>query len=192
MGADGRAENSSKHHVTRGLLGASMSGTLLAVTFDMERQARGFTLFEVLVAMTLLCSALTAVSQLLVVSTRATSVAQRTTMQTVFASQKLEELLTIDSSTLAISSPEAWMHTSGTDVEYLARDGAVLGTAEVPPAEAVYVRRWSVTAMPGTVGVHIISVSVDGVSRASGGGVADASPWRASRTIGVSPFEGGL
>lgn len=151
---------------------------------------RGFTLIEVLIATSLLCGALTAVSQLLVASTRATTAAHRATLQTILATQKLEELLSTDAGLLPSTAGASWRHVEPGAVEYLARDGHVTGTGVTPPDDAVYIRRWSVGGLPGAAGGVTVSVSVDGLRRAADGTVDDASPWSASRAVGIAVVRG--
>jgi prepilin-type N-terminal cleavage/methylation domain-containing protein len=130
----------------------------------------GFSLIEVLVAVTILTVALTALAQLFAVSTRANSSAKATTHATLLAQQKMEQLRSLawgfdafgtpltDSTTDIAVVPEsahggAGLSPSPSDalrrnttgyVDYLDGSGTVLGTGTTPPAGTVYVRRWSV------------------------------------------------
>ena len=134
----------------------------------------GFTLIEVMIAMLLMATALVSLAQLFGLSTRNNIGARTTTYAAVLAQQKLEELRALtwgfDSEGLPISditmntavSPETT--TGGTGlapspagslgantngyVDYIDQFGNKLGGGTTPPANTVYVRRWSVEPLP--------------------------------------------
>ena len=134
------------------------------------RDARGFSLLEVLVATTLLTVSLTALAQLFAIATRANSSARATTYATVLAQQKMEQLRSLtwgfdrlglpltDTSTDIAVEPEretggnglspSPANTLGQNIEgyvdYLDRFGRALGGGPTPPEGTVYIRRWSV------------------------------------------------
>lgn len=141
-------------------------------SFLFTDEHKGFTLVEVCIAMALLAVAAAGVATmttLAVVSAHA-SATQTTTSQ--LAQQKLDELRALvwsfDSNGVAVSDTTTDVslqpHASGgTGLQptsasldssvsglndYLASDGAWLGTGPTPPPAAVYVRRWSITALP--------------------------------------------
>jgi|SRR4029453_8313248 type II secretory pathway pseudopilin PulG len=134
----------------------------------------GFSLVEVLLATTLLTTALVALAQLFVISTRANMNAKLTTFTTVLAQQKMEQLRSLtwgfdsqglpltDTSTDLTAADEA--PTGGRGLapspagslgentagycDFLDANGQSLGGGTTPPANAVYFRRWSVEPLP--------------------------------------------
>jgi type II secretory pathway pseudopilin PulG len=142
-----------------------------------DRQTRGeagFSLLEVLLATTLLTVAVGALSQLFVISTRANTSARVTTFTTVLAQQKMEQLRSLtwgfdsmglpltDTSTnitAAIEAPTggrgltpspAGALADNTDgyCDFLDQNGQSLGGGTTPPANAIFLRRWSVEPLP--------------------------------------------
>ncbi len=134
----------------------------------------GFSLIEVLVATIVLAVALVSLAQLFALSTRTNMGARDTTYTAVLAQQKLEELRSLtwgfdiqglpisDTTTNTAVSPEtpnggtglspspAGSIRANTDgyVDYVDQSGNKLGGGTNPPAGTVYVRRWSVEALP--------------------------------------------
>lgn len=129
----------------------------------------GFALLEVMVALALLAGAVVALAGLTVIAARANRLSRVGTLGGTLASQKMEQLLGlawgygpagedhVDVSTNASVWPEAagggglaespeGTLTSNTDgyVDYLDEHGRWLGTGTLPPAAAVYARRWSI------------------------------------------------
>ena len=142
---------------------------------DDERAGeQGFSLVEVLLATTLLSVAIVSLAQLFAVSTRANTNAKLTTFTTVLAQQKMEQLRSLtwgfdaqglpltDTSTNITAAVEAPTGGRGltpspagalgenTDgyCDFLDRNGQSLGGGTTPPANAIYVRRWSVEPLP--------------------------------------------
>jgi prepilin-type N-terminal cleavage/methylation domain-containing protein len=135
---------------------------------------RGFSLVEVLVAMTILAVALTSLAQLFAMSTRANASSRTTTYASLLAQQKMEQLrgLTYGFDNLGLpltdtvsnvtSVPE--QATGGTGLspspagtlrantsgycDFLDRAGVSLGGGTTPPPNTVYIRRWSVEPLP--------------------------------------------
>jgi prepilin-type N-terminal cleavage/methylation domain-containing protein len=146
------------------------------------RDARGFSLLEVLVATTLLTMSLTALAQLFAIATRANSSARATTYATVLAQQKMEQLRSLlwgfdtlglpltDTSTdiAAVLERETGgnglspspANTLGRNIEgyvdYLDTFGRALGGGPTPPEGTVYIRRWSVEPLPTNPGNTIV------------------------------------
>jgi prepilin-type N-terminal cleavage/methylation domain-containing protein len=150
---------------------------------------RGFSLIEVLVASTLMTIALIALAQLSVVSIRMNQVARLTTVTTVLASQKIEQLqaltwafdaagapvsdTTTDTSVapeqsaggtgLAPSPAEALVQDTTGYCDFLDARGRPLvhsvGAGTAPPSATAFVRRWSIQTLP-TVDGLLIQVSV--------------------------------
>ena len=136
--------------------------------------AAGFSLVEVLIATMLLATALVMLAQLFVLSTQSNLGARNTTFTAVLAQQKLEELRSLtwgfdtqglpisDTSTNTAVSPETPAGGTGlapspagtlganTDgyVDYIGQFGDKLGGGAAPPADTVFVRRWSVEPLP--------------------------------------------
>ena len=134
----------------------------------------GFSLIEVLLATTLLTVGIISLAQLFAVSTRANTNARLTTFTTVLAQQKMEQLRSLtwgfdsqglpltDTSTNITAAVEAPTGGKGltpspvgalgenTDgyCDFLDGNGQSLGGGTTPPANAIYVRRWSVEPLP--------------------------------------------
>ena len=77
------------------------------------------------------------------------AMAKHLTFTTVFAAQKMEQLLT-----------EQTLDASTDRVEYLASTGGVVCNGIPECAEMVYERRWSIAPMSGNSDAVLISVSV--------------------------------
>jgi prepilin-type N-terminal cleavage/methylation domain-containing protein len=146
------------------------------------RDARGFSLLEVLVATTLLTVSLTALAQLFALAARTNSSARATTDATILAQQKMEQLRSLtwgsdglglpltDTSTDIAVDPEretggnglspSPANTLGQDIEgyvdYLDKFGRALGGGSTPPDGTIYVRRWSVEPLPTNPGNTIV------------------------------------
>ena len=134
----------------------------------------GFSLVEVLVAAAVLMTGLIAVAQMFVASTNQNMSARRVTTTAVLAQQKIEQLRGLTwgfddfglpisdfSSNITVTppassggvglqaSPANTLTTSTTGyVDYLDAYGAWVGTGSTPPANAIYVRRWSIEPLP--------------------------------------------
>jgi len=137
--------------------------------------SRGFSLVEVLVAMGLLTVVSLGVAQLFALSTRANVIAKGATSTTAMAEQKLEQLrgltwgfdiagqglpLSDTTTNLTVTPPThdgSGLNPSPTDaleqntagfVDFLDGGGNWVGTGSIPPATAVYIRRWSIQPLP--------------------------------------------
>jgi len=134
----------------------------------------GFSLVEVLVAAVILMTGLIAVAQMFVTSTNQNMDARRVTTTAVLAQQKIEQLRALAwgfdefglpvsdfSSNIAVTpptpsggvglqaSPDYSLFTSAPGyVDYLDAYGNWVGTGTTPPANALYVRRWSIDPLP--------------------------------------------
>lgn len=134
----------------------------------------GFSLAEVLVAVGITTTALLALAQLFAMAVSANTAAKNTTFATVLAEQKLEQLRSLAwgfdpqglplSDTTSDTSRDPEQPTGGTGlqpspsdalkqntpgwVDYLDRNGTIIGNLAAPPAQAVYFRRWSVEPLP--------------------------------------------
>jgi type II secretory pathway pseudopilin PulG len=152
----------------------------------------GFSLMETIVATLLLAVSLVSVAQLLAISTRANVTAKTTTIATVIAQQKMEQLRGLawgfdalglpvsDVSTDTTANPPASAGGTGlsptpdnvlTDnvngnVDFLDMNGETLGGGTDPPDNTLYVRRWSVEPLPtnpnNTLVLQVYVFRVDG------------------------------
>ncbi len=62
---------------------------------EVFKRSKGFTLLEMLIAMTILCVALLGLGQMLLLSIQGTSFGNKVTEATTFAQDKMEELRTV-------------------------------------------------------------------------------------------------
>lgn len=119
---------------------------MLATRSGMHEE-RGFSLIEVLIALSLLAGALTGLSQLFAVSTRASSDARRTAMASILAAQKLEQLRSV-ASELTPESVGSLGHNVDGLCDFLDDYGRRLGGGTNPPDGTVFVRRWAIESLP--------------------------------------------
>jgi type II secretory pathway pseudopilin PulG len=135
---------------------------------------RGFSLAETIVAVGIMTSALVALAQLFAMAVGANAAAKNTTFATILAEQKLEQLRALswgfDAQGLPLSdfasdtsvdpetpnggtglspSPDTSLqqHTVGW-IDYVDRNGNIVGNTQNAPAGAAYFRRWSVEPLP--------------------------------------------
>ncbi len=135
---------------------------------------RGFSLVEVLVAMTVMMIATIGLAQLSVMAIRVNQGARATTFTTVLASQKMEQLRALawtwdpsgaaisDASTdtavaperssggtgLTASPPDALRVITPGYCDYLDAAGRTLGGGPTPPSKTAFIRRWSIEPLP--------------------------------------------
>ena len=136
----------------------------------------GAALAEALVAALILTTGLLTMARLVSVSTRSQTSSRHTTVATVLAAQKLEQLRALawtwsvqgqpvsDRDTDTTVLPHAPTGGSGLSVspggvldrntpgyvDHLDARGAIVGRSAQAPPDAVYTRRWSIDALPGT------------------------------------------
>lgn len=134
----------------------------------------GFSLIETMVATLLLAVSVVSVAQLFAVATRSNFSAKTTTVATVAAQQKMEQLRglswTFDRLGVAVSdlatdtAADPPASTGGTGlsvspgntlsenvdgyVDYVDANGQALGGGTEAPEGALYVRRWAIDALP--------------------------------------------
>jgi len=107
--------------------------------------------------------ALSALSQLLGATTRATRHARALTEASVYAQQKMEMLLPLAAvdGTLSPSSADTIALNVDGYCDFLDRGGNPIGSGTTPPTGAAYVRRWTVAPIVGasaaTVAVQVIA-----------------------------------
>jgi prepilin-type N-terminal cleavage/methylation domain-containing protein len=137
-----------------------------------DRQPPGFTLVEVLVALTLLAASLLVVAQLMVVAARAGDASREASLATALAAQKIDQLRTLawgvepdgtlrtdlesdvaywparpsGGAGLSLSPPGSLAADTAGYVDYLDANGRWVGAGVLPPGPAVFARRWAVEA----------------------------------------------
>jgi type II secretory pathway pseudopilin PulG len=158
---------------------------------------RGFSMAETVVAVGIMTSALLTLAQLFAMAVAANTASKNTTFATILAEQKLEQLRALawgfdreglpitDTTSDTSVDPETpnggtglspspgtslGENTSGW-VDWVNRDGQIVGNAETQPQGAVYVRRWSVEPLPTNPNNTIIIQVL--VSRIRDRGAAD-------------------
>ncbi len=139
-----------------------------------QTDERGFSLLEVLVATAVFTVAVAGLAEICLTATRANSTARATTSTSMLAIQKMEQLRALtwgfdelaaplsDTTTDLSVSPESpnggvgltpsppgalGQNTSGY-CDFLDAAGQPLGGGTVPPAAAIFARRWSVEPLP--------------------------------------------
>jgi Tfp pilus assembly protein PilV len=133
------------------------------------RANTGSTLIEVLVATLVLVTGVLGVAQLFLIAAATNAAARDTTIAAALAAQKVEQLLSTDlaEATGLIDHVDMW--------------GQVVGTAESPPANAVYTRRWSIE--PLSTETVAIRVRVGRSDRAGGSGLMAGE----TRVLAIKP-----
>ena len=145
--------------------------------YSSSNGARGFSLVEVLVSVSLLSIVSLGVAQLFAVSTRANMDSKGQTSTALLAVQKMEQLRSLtwgyDQSSSALGLPATDTTTNlslptpagggaglnpspGNSltanvqgyVDYLDQHGAWVGNGSAPPGNARYIRRWAITPLP--------------------------------------------
>jgi type II secretory pathway pseudopilin PulG len=154
---------------------SAASVSLAATRPDWSKRAEaGFSIIEVMVATSLLASALVALAQLFAIATATNQAARNSTLTMVLAEQKIEQLralqYTFDNAGLPIQDTETDLavyppaatggkglapHTDNTlqantdgYVDYLDHWGRTLGGGTVIPGNTAFIRRWSVEPLP--------------------------------------------
>jgi hypothetical protein len=134
----------------------------------------GTTLVEVLISTVILVTGVLTMAQMFTISTKSNLASRRTTLTTVLAEQKLEQLRALtwgfdpqglpvsDFSTDTSVEPEvpnggtglqpspgtALQENTAGYVDHVDVNGQIVGNAALPPATAVYTRRWSIEPLP--------------------------------------------
>jgi Tfp pilus assembly protein PilV len=108
------------------------------------RANEGSTLVEVLVATLVLVTGVLGAAQLFLIAAATNAAAHDTTIATTLAAQKVEQLLSTD------------LQEASDLTDHVDRWGQVVGTAQSPPASAVYTRRWSIEPLSAdTVAIRV-------------------------------------
>ena len=105
---------------------------------------RGYSILEVLVATTIVAIGVAALAQLVGVAVRANVQATQTTIATVLAQQKMEELLPTAAGDLRASPPGALAQNIDGYADFAGRGGLLLGPGPAPPTGTAYLRRWAI------------------------------------------------
>lgn len=147
--------------------------------------SRGFTLLEVVIALSILCVAVLTVAQLIALGTENMSASRARTMSATLASARLEQLralafefdaagarvtdLATDLSARIPGPGGSGLASAGADslqtntagfVDYLDAHGRWVGNGTSPPADAVFIRRWSIDSFGGSPDVLVLQALV--------------------------------
>jgi prepilin-type N-terminal cleavage/methylation domain-containing protein len=128
----------------------------------------GFSLVEVVVATAILLVSVASLAQLFVASEEANGLARVTSMGTLLAQSKMEELRGAPGG-LTPSPNDALLVNIAGYVDFLDANGTVLNAAsDTPSAQTVYVRRWSIGSLPLRPSEILLQVLVTRRSTATG------------------------
>jgi prepilin-type N-terminal cleavage/methylation domain-containing protein len=163
--------------------------------------SRGFSLLEVLVAITIMVTGVASLAQLFVLSAKNNTGARATTMATLLAAQKMEQLRALtwsfdrfgtplgDTTTDTATVPESAAGGTGLSpsragtlsanavgyVDYLDANGNSLGGQwTTAPGQAAFVRRWSIDSLPDDPNDTLVLQVLVAALTHRGVGVADA------------------
>ena len=121
--------------------------------------ARGFTLVETLVAISITIVALTALAQLFIIGTQADADARRASFASILATQKIEQLRSLGADLAPQGTASLSADIAGA-CDFLDEYGRSLGTGSSPLPGTVYIRRWSVEPIPLDSDTFVIQVAV--------------------------------
>lgn len=109
--------------------------------------------------MVILVSAVVAMVQVFLLSATTNAAARRTMVAVTLAAQKIEELRAAPD--LSPSPPDALDRNVAGYVDHVDQSGRRVGESEIAPADAVFTRRWSMTAVASHPDTFAIRVVVD-------------------------------
>ena len=162
----------------------------------------GTTLVEVLISTVILVTGVLTMAQMFTISTKSNLASRRTTLTTVLAEQKLEQLRALtwgfDPQGLPVSdfstdtSVEPELPNGGTGlqpspgtalqantpgyVDHVDVNGQIVGNTAQPPAAAIYTRRWSIEPLPtnpnNTLILQVLVTAIRDRGQADQGNVA--------------------
>lgn len=154
--------------------------------------ARGFTLVETLIAISITALALTSLAQLFVIATRANSDARRATFASILATEKIEQLRSLGPDLGPTGSSSLSADIAGA-CDFLDEYGRSLGTGTSPLPGTVYIRRWSVEPIASDPETFVVQVAV--FPRLSRGAVdpaaSDARPFGGAQVVTVKTRRAG-
>jgi prepilin-type N-terminal cleavage/methylation domain-containing protein len=130
-----------------------------ALQLSAVMNARGFTLVETLTAISIVGIALTALAQLFVIAEHANADARRSTLASILAAQKIEQLRSLDADLAPQGEASLSADVPGA-CDFLDEYGRSLGTGSGAVPGTVYVRRWSVEAIPADPDTFVVQVAV--------------------------------
>ena len=137
----------------------------------------GFSLLEVLFATTILTAAVLTLSQLMAAATHANASARTSSLATLLAAQKMEQLRArswaFDASGAAVSDIDAG-GALDRDVDGFADWLDATGRGVLRADAATFIRRWSVAPLPSHVDTLVLQVVVIGPEGRTRTGRADA------------------
>lgn len=175
-----------------------------------QEDEAGFSILEVLVAITIMTVAVAGLAQMLALATHANASARATTYAAVLAQQKMEQLRGLtwgfdaqglpvtDTTTDMTAVPEiagggrglslSPEHSLATNTEgycdFVDNFGRPLGGGTTPPAGTAYTRRWSIEELPANPNTIVLQVLVRRAGRPNGA--------NASKTAARAPAEARL
>jgi prepilin-type N-terminal cleavage/methylation domain-containing protein len=139
---------------------ATSAGTVgSAVAAISDVNARGFTLIETMIAISITAVALTALAQLFVIAAQADADARRATFASILASQKIEQLKSLGADLVAQGAAALSEDIAGA-CDFLDEYGRSLGTASSPLPGTVYIRRWSIEPIASDPDTFVLQVAV--------------------------------
>ena len=147
--------------------------------------ARGSTLLEALVATLILTTGMLSMAGLIRVAAASNGIAKNDTIARIFAEQKIEQLRSLawefDANGIPLSdpglqpSPVSLQQNTPGFVDHLDGAGQIVGRNALPPASAVYTRRWAIEPMPTSTGpivlIQVLVTRVRNRGRADQGSV---------------------
>jgi prepilin-type N-terminal cleavage/methylation domain-containing protein len=138
---------------------------MLRPALRLLRQPHGFTLIEVLIVIAVVMTAVVALAQTVAVTTTTNRGARDTSIATLLATAKMEELRLLDwDDAQLLESPVGTLaiDVSGY-VEYLDQFGSLIPMStgqNRPPPGATFVRRWAIRPTADVSGMVLVQVAV--------------------------------